>query len=392
VFLDLGDDEWRVVEVTANGWAVRAESPVPFLRHNATLPLPEPARDGSLEELRDFLNLPDERSWRLVVTFLVMLLQPSGPFPILVVQGEQGSGKTTTARAVRLLIDPVKAMLRAGSPSERDLMISASRQWLLGFDNVSKLTDRLSDALCQLSTGAGFATRQLDTDADEVVMEATRGLLLNGIAGIADRPDFASRALVIVLPQIPAGRRRSEGESWETFEQARPGILGALLDTLAGVLKVLPSIELQAAPRLADFAKVGTAVERVLGWPDGSFLKALEDTQAGAMSDALDAEPVAAPIIAFASKRKEWSGTPTQLYTALAAAAGEDQTRRREWPGNPSQLGMRLRRIAPSLRNAGVEFDDGSSGRDRDKQRHYTLTWTPSDGDDDDGDNGDASA
>jgi hypothetical protein len=388
VYLDLGDDAWTVVEMTPQGWGLRADSPVPFLRNGATMALPEPQAGASLEELREFVNVPGESGWRLVIAFVVMALQPDGPFPILVLQGEQGAAKTTTARALRLLIDPVKAMLRAGSPSERDLMIAASRQWVVGFDNVSRIRERLSDALCQLSTGAGFATRQLYTDADEVVFEATRPLILNGIGGIADRPDFLSRALILVLPQISEEHRRPEAEFWGRFDQARPRILGALLDTLVLVLAELPGVELETSPRLADFARLGVAVERVLGWPDGSFLAALDESQSGALEDALDAEPIADPVIRHARKWRDWAGTMTELLAELEAA-NEELTRRREWPKSAAQLGIRLRQIAPSLREVGVAVDESPVGRDRRKRRGIRLRLVEEAADGNTGDGGD---
>jgi hypothetical protein len=54
---------------------------------------------------------------------------------------------------------------------------------VLAFDNVSGLPGWISDTLCRLSTGDGFAVRQLYTDHDEVLFEATRPIFLNGIRG-----------------------------------------------------------------------------------------------------------------------------------------------------------------------------------------------------------------
>ena len=62
---------------------------------------------------------------------------------------------------LKKLIDPCAAPDRAGPRDERDLMIRARNGWVLAFDNLSKLPDWLSDALCRLSTGGGFSTRAL---------------------------------------------------------------------------------------------------------------------------------------------------------------------------------------------------------------------------------------
>jgi hypothetical protein len=52
---------------------------------------------------------------------------------------------------------------------------------LLAFDNLSGLPVWLTDALCRLATGGSFAVRQLYTDDEEMLFEAARPTLLNGI-------------------------------------------------------------------------------------------------------------------------------------------------------------------------------------------------------------------
>lgn len=385
VLIDLGDEGWRAIAVGGEGWTLLDEVPVPFLRRGSVLPLPDPVPGGSIDELRSFVNVADEASFRLFVAFLVMAMQPQGPFPILVLVGEQGAAKSTAARVIRLLVDPRKAMLRAGTPDERDLMIAASRTWVLGFDNVSRLSDRFSDALCQLSTGAGFATRQLYTDDEEVVFEAMRPTVLNGIGGVGDRPDFLSRAVVLTLPPIEETERQAEATFWSAFEAARPRIHGALLDALAGTLKRLPEVELEASPRLADFARLGVALEQTLGWPAGSFLAALDESQVEASEGALEAEVFAEPLMAFVKKRSEWLGTMTELLSALTATVEDEVARRRDWPKTPAQLGTRLRRIAPALRSRGFEVEEAPSGRGRGHRRGMRLRWSGDGGDSGDG-------
>ena len=82
--------------------------------------------------------------------------------------------------------------------------------------------------LCRLATGGGFAVRQLYTDQDEVLFDAARPVILNGIEDIVARPDLADRALFLTLEPIPEDRRRPEAELWTAFEVERPRILGAL--------------------------------------------------------------------------------------------------------------------------------------------------------------------
>ena len=98
------------------------------------------------------------------------------------------------------------------------------------FDNVSGLPSWISDTLCRLATGGGFAVRQLYTDQEEVIFTATRPIILNGIEDIVTRPDLADRGLFLQLQPISEASRRTEAEFWQAFRQDCPKILGALLD------------------------------------------------------------------------------------------------------------------------------------------------------------------
>src|SRR5262249_12384021 len=151
--------------------------------------------------------------------------------------GEQGAGKTTTSRGLRMLADPHSTPLRSLPKQERDLAIAAQNNWVLGLDNVSYVSPWLSDALCRVSTGAGFGTRRLYTDDDEVLISVSRPVLLNGIAPeMISRPDLLNRTLLVGLPSVEASRK-TEADLEQTLEQARPHILGALLHAVSSGLR-----------------------------------------------------------------------------------------------------------------------------------------------------------
>src|SRR5262249_8862661 len=160
------------------------------------------------------VNLRDGDCWRLLVAWLVAAFRPGRPFPILTVNGEQGSAKSTLCRMVRALIDPNRSALRRPPRSDRDLMIAAANGWIVAFDNLSDMPDSLSDALCALATGAGYSTRELYTDDDEKLFNATRPVIVNGIEDLATRPDLLDRSLPLTLQAISDNQRREEEELW----------------------------------------------------------------------------------------------------------------------------------------------------------------------------------
>ena len=248
-----------------------AHPPVYFRRTRGTLPLPEPLRGGSLDPLRDLLNVGTEDDLKILIAWTLAALRPAGPYPVLDLAGEQGTAKSTTARALRELIDPGEPMIRAAPKQERDLAIAVSAAHVLALDNISDVQPWLSDALCRFATGGGWACRLLYSDDDQILIDAMKPIMINGIEELALRPDLKDRTVAVVLPTIEEEHRIEEGDFWQRFEAARPGILGALLDVMAAGIANLPKVKLSRLPRMADFARWIAACEPALGWEPGSF-------------------------------------------------------------------------------------------------------------------------
>jgi hypothetical protein len=363
IYLDLADECWRAVEIGPDGWRVIGSPPVRFRRAAGMLPLPVPQRGGSIEELASFLNLPSRNDFVLVVAWLLATLRAGGPYPVLAISGEQGSAKTVLSKLLKDLVDPNVAPVRALAREERDLVIAANNSHVLAFDNLSSLPHALSDAFCRLTTGASFGLRQLYTDADEVLFQAARPILLNGIEDVINRPDLADRALFLTLPAISEPRRRSERQIWRDFEVARPRLLGSLLDAAACGLRNLPGIHLEQLPRMADFALWATACETAF-WPTGTFARAYQANRRTAIEDLIDADLVAARVRDIMRNRSTWTGSASDLLHAGLDSAGDGPSSgAAAWPKNPRALAGRLRRAQPFLRVVGIHIEFGREGR-----------------------------
>ena len=362
IYLDLCDADWRVIEIGHQGWHIieSKDSPVRFRRAPGMLPLPGPERGGNLSELRALLNCPGD-ILLLLVGWLIGTLHPYGPYPVLILHGEQGSAKSTTARGLRSLIDPNLAPGRSQPREPRDLMIAATNGWVCAFDNLSSLPEWFSDALCRLSTGGGFSTRALYTDDEERIFEAKRPVMLNGIEELATRGDLLDRALVVELPRITDEQRQPEDSLRTAFESARPRLLGALLDATRSAFSLFESTKLKRLPRMADFVIWVTAAEEALGWRLGSFERVYRENQRAANDLTLE-EPIADALLKL---DLPWKGTATELLTTLEKLAGERTCGLKVWPKIPKALSNTLRRLAPNLRWSGIEVRFVRSGGKR---------------------------
>ena len=354
LYLDLCDRSWRAVEIDDEGWRVVERPPAKFRRSRGSQPLPEPQRGGSLAELRPFLNV-DHHGWILIRAFLVAALRPGFPLPILIAKGEQGSGKSTACRVISSLIDPRTSALRGVPREVRDLTAAARNSWLVCFDNLSRLPEELADAACRLATGGGFGGRELYSDHDEAIFDATRPLVFNAIPDLGTaRPDFLDRALIVEFLSITPELRLDEARFWSEFAERRPRILGALLDATVTALRNLPQVRLERPPRLADFARWVTAGEEALGMQPGEAMAACRANSAEARNLALEASPLYEPLAALA--REGFTGTVAELRVRLDSMVSEPMRRSVRWPKAPNVLGNALRRMATNLRAAGIEL------------------------------------
>ncbi len=353
-FLDLGDPSGRAIAISNRGWSVVDRPGVCFRRPEGLLPMPMPVHDGSIDLLRPFVNLT-EPDFRLMIAWLTASLRPVGPYPILVLNGEQASAKSTLAKILRLLIDPQACPVLALPSSVENLMATAVNGWLLVYENISAIASPLSDCICQLAFGGGFASRALFTNDERSVIYAQRPVILVGIDDFVVRGDLRDRSVFLHLPPIPKTGRRGERKFWPAFRADFPRILGGVLDAIVGGLRELPSVDLKELPRMADFAEWGEATSRGLGWGAETFVSTYDDNRLDATEMVIEGSPVATLLLRLARNGFSWTGTPMGLYRALTKISSKRDGA--GWPKTMHMFGSELRRIAPQLRSHGFSIN-----------------------------------
>jgi hypothetical protein len=359
IYVDLGTPDWSAVRITGEGWAVvgSRDVPVKFVRGSATgaLPVPTPGW-GDVRELRRFVNVEGEAGFKLVLAWLIQALKPEGPYPLLNIEGEQGSAKSSTAKVLYSLVSPsaIPEPLRTFPRDERDLLVAARNNWCLAYDNLSWMPEWLSDALCRLATGGAFGTRTLHTNSEETLLSAKRPVIINSIGGVINRPDLQDRALIVEAPFIPESERRTEAGLKAEFEVDAPAIFAGLLDGISAAMRA-PVSEDTGGPRLIDFMRwIGPALE-YYGYTGLEADYAAMRDEADIL--ALENDPVA--LVLITAIEDEWMGTSTDLLRKLTnRAPASVLINTKVWPQNAKAMGRKLARIAPVLRRVGLEISD----------------------------------
>jgi putative DNA primase/helicase len=357
VVVDICNADWHVIEVSDQGWEVKNESPVVLTRAPGMLALTRPERDGDISLLRKFVNMGDD-DFVLLVGWLLAALRGQPPYPVLVLGGEEGSGKSSLAMECRRLVDPSATPLSQLPKNDQDLFIRANNSYILAFDNLSSIAEAQSDSLCRISTGGGISTRKLYTDDEEANVSVARPIIVNGIGEIATRQDLLSRSLVLSLPPLDSGK--SESEFWREFDGAAPRILGALLDAMVLGLRDIDSVRATTGIRLIDITRFMTAAEPALGWNVGTFEGAYRKNQLESVLRSVEASPFANAVWEFIQTERHWLGTASGLLEAV-----ERPQYTQSWPKTPAGASAILNRYAKGFRRLGVSIESTRTANER---------------------------
>jgi hypothetical protein len=387
IYLDLCSKKWEVVEVSTVGWRVcdAGEVSVRFVRHKGMGELPAPSGEPSLEALRVLLNLQGEdgeRSFRLILAWLVQALRGRGPYPVLVLLGERGSAKSTAARILRSLVDPSTVPLRHMPKTAHDVYIDATSSWTISLDNISSLPKWLSDILCMLSSGGGFSTRTLFTDREQELFEAMRPCILNGITDVVTADDLVQRSLIVRLPTIQKGSYMTERRLQRVLRTARPDIFTALLDAMSEGLRTVEEVDVPPLPRMADFVAWAISTEAALGGEEESFMAAYDISDVEGAQQALEASALSEPIyyLAKSAYPDAWEGTASAMLARLRDFADESLQRTKDWPKAPNSLSRRLARLAVLFREAGGVKIQQLSRSDASGSKRWSVRLTKDSG------------
>jgi putative DNA primase/helicase len=362
VFIDLCNDNWQAIECSKNGWAVVDNVPVKFVRRDGMLrlPVPEPVTEqqSGIEELRSFFGNLSQAHFALVVAWVVSCFRDTGVYPVLMIHGESGSGKTILTKLLMDLIDPRDEKALSIPKDDRALIVFAKQTYLIGFENVSVIPAWFSDALCRLASGDSFVAVKLYTDDELAIHKAKRPVILNGIPRLAEREDLASRTFTVSLPPM-TGDRLTEPELLAQWQNARPRILAGLLDGVCSALRNVEGITLPEEPRLIGALKWATAAESNFGFDDGAIFRAYQESERETIQAAFEADIVAIVLVSFIRSltTRQWEGTPTTLFAEINAHATETQRKMKSWPASPAGLTNRIERAAPVLRRQGIAVE-----------------------------------
>lgn len=360
IYIDMGDDKWRAIKVTAKGYEILDKPPVLFRRYSHQKALPDPIKGGKLSGIHNHLAIKSEDDKLLLEAWLVACAFPDIPRPAPTFHGPQGASKTTSSRIIKSLTDPSLTEAIDLGKSPADLAQCLDHHGVPCFDNLTSIPAWAADLLCRAITGGAFSKRELYSDDSDIIFSFRRVVIITGINIPTHAPDLLDRLLLIELERIAPDKRVDEATFWATFNADRPMLFGALLDAIAGTLKHLPNVKLNRMPRMADFAKIACAYAEYTGIGADRMLDIIMSHTARQTQEVLDADPVATAIRDFIQKRGSWSGTAAELLVLITPASKPDN-----WPKQANALARKINVLHATLNECGISVRRDRAGTSR---------------------------
>ncbi|MCW4019181.1 MAG: hypothetical protein NWF00_10985 [Candidatus Bathyarchaeota archaeon] len=386
-WLDMADDTWRAIHITAQGWEIVENPPILFKRYSHQKPIAEPSEmtetEAAQKALRflDFVNInPQDDSTKLALLITVIsYFIPLIAHPAIVAHGPQGTAKSYLFKVIRRIVDPSSLELLPLSRDSKELIQNLDHHYCAMFDNVSYLTGEASDTLCRAVTGGGNSKRELFTNNEDIIYNFKRCIGLNGINIAAQRGDLLDRSLLVALVKIIT--RKTEAELDAELTQVLPEILGAFLTILSAAIRIKVDMPKPSKYfRLADWTEWSCAIALALGRKQDDFIEAYTGKVQLQNEEALNASPLALALLSYCKKyintpinlsRPKWQGTATELLKALESHAilngiiDTQSKKKSNFPTAPNALSRAINRVTDALAAVGciVETKEGTPRR-----------------------------
>lgn len=344
----------KVVQITKEKIEIVTTPFLKFERTTSSLPLPDPDLNVEKEEwelLAQIINT-SRNDLILMLAWLLGCFNIDGEFPILNITGErEGIGKTTATAFLKSIVDPSVVNIKPLPKTEDDFVVVCLHNHIVAFDNLSHITDTMSDALCRISTGSALAKRKLFTDTEAVQYFVKKPVILNGIDLFAERRDLRRRCVHVELERID--KPRPINLLSRQFQSIHPKILGWLIKSVQLALKEEISETLDLTD-LASFVSFICRTEKMFPVSGRQFIDLFKTNRLNVSIATISENPITTFLNELLADKEEWQGSMTELYS-LFFKKYADTPFKSQIPKDAKSLSRKIRRLISDLENMGVE-------------------------------------
>ena len=323
-----------------------------------------------LPYIRKHFNVKDEDDVILISILIVSSMMGMGfNHPVILIQGEKGSGKSECLKKLEMIIDPKASGICTYTNSKEAIVLRLSNSYFTCFDNVSYIPKAISDLFCSAVTGACDTARKLYTDTEERILNLHAIIAMTSINGVAKSADLVDRSCLILLDRFDKSEIKTEVNVMKSFKDDLPLILGAVFNTIAQVLEDKKRVKARDKIRLADFHVKAIKIGRVLGIDEDKISEILFQNKLELSLSILESSSVAICLKELMKDKIKYVDTPTNCLNDLRMIASKNGIEKTTLPKDGARLTKALILIKDELSGVyGIEFK-----QKRRKERLYVL-------------------
>lgn len=376
IWYDLAWKDWKAIRIDEDGYKLTDldETTPTFDRkqHQSAQVMPSPCDFDALEKLCDLLRIKKSDRFIFKIHLISMFIEKY-PMPIMVITGEYGSIKTTITKTIKKIIDPSNQLSLNISKSIDDLVLQLYHRYVAAYDNVSSFSQEVSDTFCRAITGDGNSKRALYKDTDEIILNYTRKIVLNGIAPTIDNTDFISRAIFYETNPINEEERLTLEEFNQEIDKLLPFLLGQICNILSYALRNYGMVKQQIKfkPRMSDFAVWGETISQGLGNKPMEFIEKYKDRLEQLSLEAINNFPLFGLVQKIMENQTPYEDTVSKFHRLLVAQAENEgidiKSKYNKFPKAPNKIKYQVQSLRNSFKTVGIDISiyqyNGREGR-----------------------------
>lgn len=298
---DLGDGD--LVRTNAAGSSIERNTRFAFrwAREKAVVAPPVPCEDPreAFKRLKPLLAGVPKVDRLPLVAAVVEYFRPDTPYPIIQLNGPEGSSKSSVAEHIIRVVDNfVSAEPPSTGLEAEDMVASAQVHHCLFIDNATHLPKGVENLLCVMALGGVITERQLYTNSEVHSAPVHNPIIITAIQPILRQSDALDRSYTINVQKPTVYRSMAEVRA--EYAAKLPEIHGALLCLLSTALRLRPQVAQVpgiSQHRMIDWMMTGEAIAQSLGQPPGRFVQLMSLKRRTAAKDYLEGDLFASALL-----------------------------------------------------------------------------------------------